>query len=204
MNDAIPRHEDPWTWNRILEACRAEGGGDKRLLEVAFEHFHPMVFQIAHRMTGDALDADDLTQEVFLALLAQLKTLDHAKLPGWLKRVARNKALERIRASSRRDARLERLRAIQTQLHGRTEDPTALQAMMVWDILHALPVEERSVIVLLYVEGCTATEATELLGISSATMYRRCERARARIREMGEQEPTIRALLREMGEHNDG
>jgi RNA polymerase sigma-70 factor (ECF subfamily) len=73
-------------------------------LESAFREHHAMVFRAAYRITGDAADAEDVLQTVFLRLLR--RDADAARvenLPSFLHRAAVNAALDLVR--SRRNIR---------------------------------------------------------------------------------------------------
>ena len=64
------------------------------------------VYGLAMRMLGDAAEADDVTQEVFIRLLRDLDRYDSAReFRPWIYRVATNLILNRIRASKTRRRR---------------------------------------------------------------------------------------------------
>ena len=70
------------------------------------ERFGPAVYRLAYARTGNAADAEDVTQDVFLRLLTKAPAFaddDHAK--AWLLRVAANRASDLFRSPWRRPGR---------------------------------------------------------------------------------------------------
>ena len=57
---------------------------------------------MAYQFTGRADEAEELTQEIFLHLLAALESFDSSgSLPAWIQRVARNYAIDHYRRRRR-------------------------------------------------------------------------------------------------------
>ena len=64
-----------------------------------FEECHGLVFRTAYRMTGNAADAEDVLQAVFLRLLRRDRSAEPLGNPeSYLRRAAINAALDIIRA----------------------------------------------------------------------------------------------------------
>jgi len=71
-------------------------------LEAIFNEHHRMVFQAAHRITGNAEDAEDVLQTVFTRLLRGGKRPGLVENPGgYLRRSAVNAALDVLRSRKR-------------------------------------------------------------------------------------------------------
>ena len=72
-------------------------------LEAVFARHHAAVFRAAYRITGDAADAEDVLQTVFLRLLRREEPIDLGDgAGGYLHRAAVNAALDLARARERR------------------------------------------------------------------------------------------------------
>lgn len=70
-----------------------------RDLEAVFREHHAMVFRAAYRVTGNAGDAEDVLQTVFLRLVKRDPDADPVtNLPSFLHRAAVNAALDLVRA----------------------------------------------------------------------------------------------------------
>jgi RNA polymerase sigma-70 factor (ECF subfamily) len=82
----------------MMAAVQKAGPG----LEQIFVAHKDLVFRAAYRITGNASDAEDVLQTVFLRLARQAKLPDFVNLPGYLHRSAVNASLDLLR--SRKDA----------------------------------------------------------------------------------------------------
>lgn len=142
-------------------------------------------------MTGDAAEAEDLTQETLLRAHTKLATLDdESKLVPWLYRIATNLARDRFRQPS--------WRRRPVALDPEDSDPALpvvdtaprLDALMeqremsdcVRRYLEELADSYRTVILLHDVEGLTNPEIAELLGVSVDAVKIRLHRARTKLR----------------------
>lgn len=68
-------------------------------LDVIFREHHSMVFRAAYRVTGNAGDAEDVMQTVFLRLLRRAPDAEAVgNMEGYLRRAAVNAALDLIRS----------------------------------------------------------------------------------------------------------
>jgi RNA polymerase sigma-70 factor (ECF subfamily) len=166
-----------------------------------------LVFQIALRVGGDRAVAEEVVQDTFLALWDRADRYDPqlGELRSWLAVVARNRALNRVRARLRR-VPAEPLSAVTgdgpeagAMLDWLLSDgdplaasaPAALPEAQVVDVETAaelarlvedLPGAERAVLLLAYREGLSQTEIAERLGWPLGTVKTRTRRALARLR----------------------
>jgi RNA polymerase sigma-70 factor (ECF subfamily) len=132
---------------------------------------------------GDASEAEDVLQESYVRAFYAFATYTGAgSLGGWLARIVRNEAIDRLRA---RDSRRSHV-AIEADLGEQGEqpreeetnvmiDPQALAANAEWQRLleqaiHRLPEQFRTAFVLREVEGLSVDETAEYLGIPAATV----------------------------------
>lgn len=78
----------------IAEYLSGDGSAFKQLVERHLKH----VYNFLYRLTGNAQDADDITQEVFLKVWKNLRKYksDHS-FKSWLFRIARNAAYDLLR-----------------------------------------------------------------------------------------------------------
>ncbi len=179
---------------RVLAAHEADQLSDRELLrrfhlqrdESAFtalvRRHGPMVLGVCRRVLANPHDADDVFQAAFfiLARKAGSRTWQPSVGP-WLHVVAHRLAL-RIRSAAERRTRYE------TQLPNRPpDDPlatiTGRELCAVIDgELNALPERLRAPLVLCCLEGHTRDEAARHLGWSLATLKRRLDEGRRRLR----------------------
>ncbi len=138
-----------------------------------------MVYAVCRRILRNPTDAEDVAQECFLAL-AQADSGSVRVLGGWLHRFATHRALDRVRADSRRQKRERRYAEGQPQL---TEPTWPELQEFVDEAIAELPQELHSIVVAHYLEGVTQTDIAESMNASPSTISRRIDRAVNQIRE---------------------
>jgi RNA polymerase sigma-70 factor (ECF subfamily) len=165
------------------------------------------VFRIAFRRLGDRQLAEEVMQETFLALWNRAELFDQrvGSLPAWLGTIARNRAVDRLRAIGRRppsvvlssivghdgddDRAIERALGSATRLGGSGEAPdpeTAAEEGWLRDevrvALDGMPSVERRVIEMAYYQELSQSEIAAQLGWPLGTVKTRTRRALARLR----------------------
>jgi RNA polymerase sigma-70 factor (ECF subfamily) len=160
----------------LLAAARA---GDGDAFAALYRRFAPVVHGVALARIGPS-DADDVVQETFFALHRAIGTLrDAAALSGWLRSVAANAAIDRLRRRARRPAR-EPLPDCEARPLGK--DDGELRR----DVLHRiqeLPEAYRETLVLRLVEGLSGPEIAEFTGMTSGSVRINLCRGMAMLRE---------------------
>src|SRR5258705_5947180 len=103
--------------------------GSEAALEDIYDRYASAIFAAAYRLTADRGTAEEVVQETFLALWNRAESFDAAvgSLAAWLHTIARNRAIDRLRAAGRRPS----LVALSSAA-GTDEDPTqALERLVV-------------------------------------------------------------------------
>lgn len=155
--------------------------GERGAFDLLFHRHAPRVFHFLRRLTGEVAEAEDLTQETFLAAYHSLATWREESLLGtWLCGIA-----FRQYAAARRQQRLE------TEPFDEETDRTALapggdplthclqneQLQRIETALAALPPLPREVFLLVKVEGLSYREAADWLSVPLGTVQSRLWRA---------------------------
>jgi RNA polymerase sigma-70 factor (ECF subfamily) len=162
-------------WDRdLLRRFRA---GDRDAFTAIYRTHHAGVFRFARLMTGDAMKAADVTQDVFVWLIRHPGSFDPERggLGGFLIGVAR-KFLKRRYSEEQRWAPLE---------DGMFEAAVAPEAESDHDserlrqAIGALPVRYREVVALCGLEGKSYEEAAAIVECAVGTVRSRLFRARA-------------------------
>lgn len=170
---------------------------DERAFRELLELYRDRVFNVTFRMLGDRAEAEDIAQEVFIAVFKTIDTFrEESKLSTWLYRVAVNHSKNRIKYLSRRN---DRGRA---ELDENTADSDegsiggaarparpdrALHGAQLEQVLQAaissLEEEHRVLVVLRDVEELSIEEICEITGLPDGTVKSRLHRARAALRK---------------------
>ena len=146
----------------------------------AFESLYRLhvdkVYGLCLRMTGNASEAEDCTQEAFIqAWNKMLKFRGDSAFSTWLHRIAVNTVLGRIRKSKREQDRLQAVSDVQPAPIA-TGDTGELRDLA--KAVDRLPERARHVFVLHAVYGYSHDEAAEMLGIAAGTSKAQLHRAR--------------------------
>jgi RNA polymerase sigma-70 factor (ECF subfamily) len=92
--------------DQALARARA---GDREGFRLLVERHGRALFRLAHRMTGNEHDAEDVVQEAFLRAYRRLDQFeDRSQVGSWLFRIAANCAYDLLRSRQRRDRHLDR------------------------------------------------------------------------------------------------
>jgi RNA polymerase sigma-70 factor (ECF subfamily) len=157
-------------------------------LDELYRAHHDLVFRTAYRVTGTAVDAEDVLQTVFLRLARRDDPLDLAPSPAaYLRRAALNAALDVVRGRTReRGVALE-----EVSLAGSVSPESLHESREVQDHLRRavarLKPKAAELFVLRYFEGYSNDEIAETLGMSKMVVGVLLHRARARVRkDLGE------------------
>jgi RNA polymerase sigma-70 factor, ECF subfamily len=79
-------------------------GGDSEAFRALVERHSRAVYRLAHRMTGNPSDAEDVVQETFLKAYKQLGRFEsRANFGTWLHRIAVNCSIDLIRSRPHRE-----------------------------------------------------------------------------------------------------
>lgn len=160
-------------------------GGDADALQTLVRHAAPRVRRWALVQTGDGDAANDVTQEVLIHMVASLDSLRQPeRIEAWLYRATRNSAVDLFRRS-RRHAEASPLDAekLVSTAPGPEEHRagTEINRLLV-SALRELPRRQREIFDLVELQGVTAAQAAELLGIRPATVRVNLFKARAALR----------------------
>ncbi len=139
-----------------------------------------MVFRTAYRITGNAADAEDASQTVFLRLFRRESSagshenaLDNEE--SYLRRAAVNAALDVLR--SRQADRTVEL----TDVHPAHDDPRDLRQALGRAMAQLKP-RWAEIFVLRFIEGFSNPEVAKMLGISQVLVAVTVHRARQQLR----------------------
>lgn len=122
-------------------------------------------------------DAADLAQDTFIRALAGVDRFrGDSSYRTWLLGIARNVHREWVRSSRRQALPTEDVDVVLT--HDTAGDDAA-----VLSVLALMPLDERELLVLRYVEGLASKDIAQLLGISDAAVRQRISRAAGDFRE---------------------
>jgi RNA polymerase sigma factor (sigma-70 family) len=153
--------------------------------QVVREH-SARVYRLAYRLSGNAQDAEDLTQDTFIRVFRSLADYTPGTFEGWLHRITTNLFLDMVRRRQR--IRFDALPEDAERLPGTAPSPEQMYVdthldPQVQAALDALPPEFRAAVVLCDIEGLSYEEIARTLGIKLGTVRSRIHRGRVQLRE---------------------
>jgi len=169
----------------LVERLKAN---DPRAYEELLERYADMVYRVAYRVLGDPQDAEDATQETFLAVYRSIQNFrGDAKLTSWLYRIAYNQAIQilRKRQKDRGQVRVDDIEDADdfflpddiTPLPEEFLQSQQIRACL-QELLMELSPKLRAAFVLHEIEGLPLREVAEILDASESAVKMRVHRAR--------------------------
>jgi RNA polymerase sigma-70 factor, ECF subfamily len=174
----------------LVERLAARDGS---ALDELYARYGRPAYSLAFRVTGDQGFAEDVVQEVFLALWREPSRYDRARggFASWLLSMTHHKAVDAVR----REESLRRRRSAATaEAVATTDDPGAVPSVdeEVWSVLRAervrealrgLPAPQREALTLAYFGGFTQREVAALTDTPLGTVKTRMLAGMRRLRD---------------------
>jgi RNA polymerase sigma-70 factor (ECF subfamily) len=161
------------------ELIAGVAGGDREAFAALYRHRRPDVYRFALHMIGSPAAAEDIAQEVFLAVIKEAGryTRGRSGVVPWLLGIARNHALRRL-SERRHDPlpeahREPRVDADPADGIARGQELASLRAALV-----ELPVVFREAVVLCDLQELSYREAADAAGCAVGTIRSRLYRGR--------------------------
>ena len=174
--------------------ARRCGSGDQAACEQLVDQYQRMVYALGCQLLGNADEALDLSQEVFLRVF---RTIGHfegrAALRTWIYRIVINGARNRRRWYHRRRRAYLVPLDVHVREHGDLPSPGAAASPEVafdrreserrlWRAIAHLPLEQRSALILREIHGQRYKEIAFSLGVTTSAVKSRLSRAREALR----------------------
>jgi RNA polymerase sigma-70 factor (ECF subfamily) len=172
----------------LIERIR---GGERAAFVNFYDRYSPLMFSVAARVLGDRKDAEDVLQEVMLVIWNKSGEYDPqlGTLSSWAVALTRNKALDRLRARTRR-LRLIEEAAILAEDPSGTSYPSANEivhgrerAEVLREAMKSLPADQRMAIELAFFTGLSQSDIARRLEQPLGTVKARIRRGMLRLRE---------------------
>jgi len=163
---------------------------DRAALAEFYDQTAGVFFSTALRILGDASEAEEVVQDVFVQIWTKAGSYDVklGKPFHWALGIARNRAIDRLRSRQRRNKVFQETTDEVFATVAATEmDPPALlggdEAAAVQTAVKSLPPDQRQAIELAFFGGLTHAEIAEQLGEPLGTVKARIRRGMLKLRE---------------------
>lgn len=155
--------------------------GDRQALGALYDRHAAVLLALGERILGNRREAEDLLHDVFVEIWQHAGDYnpERGKVATWIRLRMRSRALDRMRAASRREMTADTtdrlLSEVSPEVTG--DNPTLREA------LAELPEEQSSVIMLSYFAGMSASEIAEVVGVPVGTVKSRAAAAMQKLRQ---------------------
>ena len=154
---------------------------DEELEELVIT-YSDRLYRLSLSMLGNAADAEDAVSEVMLKyMLKSPEFQDEEHRKAWLLRTTTNQCRDMLRHRNRRR---------HVPLEEVAEEVADPGDRLFLEILQQLPYKYRAVMLLVYGEGYTSSEAAEILHISPAAVRKRLQTGREKLKLAMKEEGT--------------
>jgi RNA polymerase sigma-70 factor (ECF subfamily) len=153
--------------SRLVQTAVARAkAGDVEGIHFLYARFAPGVQRYVNSILHDQHEAEDITQMVFAKLMTRICKYEQREVPftAWIMRVARNAALDHVRAS--RAVPTEEVRLAD---EGHTGGGDRLRDLRI--ALEALPKDQREVLILRHIAGLSPLEIADALDKTESSIH---------------------------------
>lgn len=161
---------------------------DERCLEQLHKRYHSMVFNLANTILRNHVHAEEVAQDIFLAIWQQPEKWqpEKGRFTSWLLTITRYTAIDRLRHEKRRPPLLESPLDRVSHLLSHTpvsDHDVQERAKLVRGLLKRLPEEQQQVIYLAFFQGMTHTQIANHLSLPLGTVKSRLRLGMGKLRE---------------------
>jgi RNA polymerase sigma-70 factor (ECF subfamily) len=190
--EAKPGVASPAALNRDTDLIARAQQGDPDAFATLFHAHKARIYSLCLRMTNNASEAEDLTQDAFMTVFRKLPTFrGDSALSTWLYRIAVNTVLMHFRKKTPNQVsldepftNLDEAKPVRREFgtrDGRLESSVARLALT--RAISELPAGYRTIFLLHQVEGYEHHEIAEFLGCSVGNTKSQLHKAKLKIRE---------------------
>jgi RNA polymerase sigma-70 factor (ECF subfamily) len=161
--------------------------GDQSAFTRLVEAYQNPVYNLAYRMLGNSVEAENAAQETFIRMYTKLDTYDpQRKFSSWLLAIASHYCVDLLRRRRMNYLSLDDLPPMVELSMPKTAQPEQVvvreqDASAVQKLLEALPPNYRTPVVLRYWYDMSYREIAETMGVTESTIKTRLHRARAKL-----------------------
>ncbi len=166
----------------LIERAQA---GDRAAFGTLVERHYDYVYRVAFRWAGRRAEAEDVAQEVCARLAKALMRFEGAAaFTTWLYALTINVARDLARKSRSETAKAEAYAVHAFAMGEAEEDPADDPAAALWAAVRKLPDKQREAVTLVYGEGKSHAEASDMMGCAEPTVSWHIHEAKKRLKTL--------------------
>src|SRR5262245_51395212 len=158
---------------------------DEHAVAELYDRHHRLLFGLILRILRERSEAEEVLQEVFVLVWTRAETYNVAlgSPAAWLVRIARNRAIDRLRANNVRMRAAESAPLPEPQESPEARAVLSEQQRAVAYALQSLPADQRTLIEQAYFLGLTQSELAERFNLPLGTVKTRIRTGMMALRE---------------------
>jgi RNA polymerase sigma-70 factor (ECF subfamily) len=169
-----------------IDLARRAAAGDSGAFRELLERHYDLLYRLAYRFFGNRADAEDVAQDVCLALAVRIRGFEgKSRLSTWLYRVAVNAC----RDHARRQANIRALHGASAAFveHQRADwADSEGKVRWLYEAIGALDPSLQETALLVLTEDLNHRDAGEVLGVAEATVSWRMHKVKERLKALAE------------------
>jgi RNA polymerase sigma-70 factor, ECF subfamily len=183
------RPDDPAAEPDIAHAVQAVLAGQPNAFALIVQRFQDSVMTVATGLLRDRQAAAELTQDVFVRAYERLPSFDASRpMKPWLVKIGYRLAQDRWRRQAAEGNLQQSASGVAVR---RQPEKNALDALVqderdraLWRRVEALPLAERTAVILYYREGLSVDEVAQVADVTAGTVKTLLFRARSHLRSL--------------------
>lgn len=169
------------TEEAILQGCLKNNPTAQKAL---YEKFSAKMLSVCYRYGHNREDAEDMLQEGFIKVFAQMHTFQNrGSFEGWVRRIMIHTCINNLKKNKRFNESVDLIHATTIQVKEESI-PSIIQAKQVIECIRLLPIGYRTVLNLYAIEGFAHREIGEMLDIEESTSRSQYTRAKAMLEDI--------------------
>jgi RNA polymerase sigma factor (sigma-70 family) len=169
--------------HKLIEGCRVN---DRRSQTELYKLYYKAMYNTSFRIVNDAMEAEDIMQEAFLAAFGKIDTYSgQVSFGAWLKKIVVNRSLDALRKKQIYfDDVSEHMDLADEREDSSPMESARVTAEEIKAAIKNLADGYRIILSLYLLEGYDHEEISDILAISSSTSRSQYTRARRKLLEM--------------------
>jgi RNA polymerase sigma factor (sigma-70 family) len=148
-----------------------------------YSRYSPKMLAVCYRFASSREDAEDMLQEGFIKVFAQLHSFQNkGAFEGWIRRIIVHTCINLLKKYKKFNESVDLDYALQAQV--KDNIPSLMQAKQVVESIRMLPIGYRTVLNLYAIEGYSHKEIGEILEIGESTSRSQYTRAKAMLEQV--------------------
>lgn len=164
----------------MIEGCIQNNPVSQREL---FNKYSPKMLSVCYRFSQSREDAEDMLQEGFIKVFAQIHTFQNkGSFEGWVRRIMVHTCINVLKRNKKFNESVD----LDQALFASEKEiiPSIMQAKQVVECIRLLPIGYKTVLNLYAIEGYSHKEIAEMLGIEESTSRSQYTRAKSMLEQI--------------------